>query len=191
MIETDVAPLRCVMTVRAVAAQAAGVRLFFMVAVDTCRCGLAQRLAGRVACAAVETDVRAGQRKFRLTVIELFAAEFDDVAVSTLVLRMAGVALRRSDTRQPTVKVLASTDICRDVHVTVQAQLSLARAVAAVMALGALLLVLLMRTGELARHQQCLRVDCRCTLWRQAQKQRGEQQSTSGTSHHFGGRMSQ
>jgi hypothetical protein len=103
--------------------------------------------------------VRAAQRKVGGFVIEGVAAELHDVGAPTLVLNVTGAALRRFDSLQPAMESLPGSHIGGDFLVAVEAQLPLTCAVAAVVAVGAMLLVLLVSRGQLARHEKFFRVD--------------------------------
>jgi len=102
--------------------------------------------------------MRTLQRVVGVVVIELLAAQLDDVGVAPEVLGVAGATLGGVDTRQSAVEAAMLPDIGRDLLVTVEAQAGLATAVGAVVALRALLFVLGVRAGQLAGHEQRLRV---------------------------------
>jgi len=99
------------------------------------------------------------QREVSARVIELLAAEFDDVARASQVLRMTRVTLRRLNALEPTVEAMLTGNVSRNVLVTIEAQSGLAMAVAAIVAELAVLLILLMRHTQLSGHEQCLRID--------------------------------
>jgi hypothetical protein len=142
----------------AIPSQLALVRLLSLVTDGAFARGIAKRLAGLVTTAARQIEVCAVQWEIRIVVIELLAAQFDDVGGTTLVLRMTRTALRRLDSLQAAVKPAVRRDVCRDVLVTVETQLPLAATVAAVMTIRALLLQFLMGGGEIPRHEELFRV---------------------------------
>jgi hypothetical protein len=86
--------------------------------------------------------------------IERHGGGLDDVAVASQMLRMAGAALCAGDAGQAPVHAACCAQVGGDVLVAVQAQGGLPTLVSAVVAQGALLLLLLVRTTHLARHQQ-------------------------------------
>jgi len=102
--------------------------------------------------------MRSLQRVVGLVVIELLAAELDDVGVAPEVLGVAGPAFRGVDTRQSAVEAAVLPHIARDILVTVEAQAGLTTAVGAIVALRAVLFVLGVRGRQFAGHEQGLRV---------------------------------
>ena len=108
--------------------------------------------------------------------IELLAAELDDVVIAPAMLGVTGAALRGGDAVQAAVEAAGIAHIGRDFLVAGKAELTLPVAVAAVMALRALLFVLGMCRAELPGHEQGLRIDrhgtvtdCRAQQQRQYQ----------------------
>lgn len=179
MVETDLLPARGVVTGGAIAPELAVVGIYLAVAVHARRRRLAVRLVRRVTSAASDRSVRALQRKLGCSVIELVAIEFDDVAIATEMLAVAGPALRARNSRQLAVKAARAVNIRSDVLVTVQAQLILPVTIAAIVTAGALLLVFLMGRGYLARHEQGLRVHAVTARYRKQQQHECEQQRMS------------
>ena len=135
------------------------VRLVFLVTVHALGLRAAIRFSRHVAARACDRCVRPMQREVGSLVIELLAAEFDDVARASQMLRMTGVTLRRLDTLEPAVEAMLTGNVSRNVLVTIEAQLGLAMTVAAIVAVLAVLLVLLMGRTQLSGHEQCLRID--------------------------------
>lgn len=185
VIELDRSPVTRVVTSSAVATEPSRVWLLVLMAVDTGRGGLAIGLAGPVTAGAVQERVRPLQRKLRQAVIELPRIQFDDIAVAAQVFRMTGTTLRGADAGQLAVQMRLRVDVGGDLLVTIEAQPCLSGAVAAVMALRALLLVLLVRVGELTGHQQRFRIDRDSALRRrQTGNQHNQKQRTMDTSQH-------
>jgi hypothetical protein len=158
VIECHVLPNPRIVAGSAIPSQLALVRLLSLVTDGAFARGIAKRLAGLVTAAARQIEVCAVQWEIRIVVIELLAAQFDDVGGTTLVLRMTRTALRSLDSLQAAVKPAVRRDVCRDVLVTVETQLPLAATVAAVMTIRALLLQFLMGGGEIPRHEELFRV---------------------------------
>src|SRR5690242_17695167 len=146
---------------------------------------LAEGLAARMAGITRSRQVRAAQREVGQLVIELLAAELDNVGIAPVVLGMTGAALRGCDGAKTTVKPTTVTHVARDFLVAIEAQLRLAVAIAAVMARGALLLVLGVLAAELAGHEQGFRVDGHGTFsgQRTHQQCKHEQSVTSSPLH--------
>jgi hypothetical protein len=111
-----------------------------------------------MAAGARQISVCTVQRELRAVVIELLAAEFHDVGRTTLMLHMTRAALRGFDPLQAAVKPTVRGDVRRDGLVTIETQLPLVATVAAVMTVRALLLQFLVGRGQLARHEEFLRV---------------------------------
>jgi hypothetical protein len=158
VIEFDLLPGPGVVAGGAIAAQLAFVRLLRRVAADTIAGGFPEFPAGWMATVAGGVRVRAAQRKIGGFVIEGVAAELHDVGAPTLVLDVTGAALRGFDSLQSAMKSLPRSHIGGDFLVAVEAQLPLAPAVAAVVAVGAVLLVLPVSRGQLAGHEKLFRV---------------------------------
>jgi hypothetical protein len=121
--------------------------------------GFAKTLVRRMAAIAGHVSVHALERVLSLCVVELLAAEFDDVRIAPEMLRMTGMTLGILDPRQMAVETALLMQVGGDILMAIEAQLRLPIAVAAVMALRALFFVLRVRRGELARHEQCFRID--------------------------------
>ena len=80
VIEVGMTPGSCVVARAAIATQLAFVRLLFLMAIHAFGRGLAIGLPGDVTARASDAGVRVPQGKVRTVVIELAAAQFDDVA---------------------------------------------------------------------------------------------------------------
>jgi hypothetical protein len=101
--------------------------------------------------------MRAAKREIRASVVELIAAELDDVRVAPEVLGMAGAALEGSGVaHQPTVQAALRAEVGRNLLMACGAQLRLPAAITAVVAVCAVLLELRVRSGELPGHEQRL-----------------------------------
>ena len=148
-----------VMTGAAFAPEPAFVRLVLLVTVHALGLRTPIALPRRVAVLAGNDRVGVVQWEVGSLVIELLAAEFDDVTRPPEVLRMTGVTLRRFDALHAAMKAVLCRDVGRGFLMAVEAQSCLVFAVAAVVAKGALLLVLLVRGTQLSGHEQCLRID--------------------------------
>jgi hypothetical protein len=158
VIEAYVLPYLRIVTGSAIPPQLALMRLLSLVADGTFVGGVAKAFAGLMAAAASQIQMCAVQREFRAVVIELLAAEFHDVSGTTLVLHVTCAALRGFDALQAAVKPTVRGEVRRNGLVAVEAQLPLAAAVAAVMAICALLLQFLMGHGQLSGHEEFFRV---------------------------------
>jgi hypothetical protein len=90
--------------------------------------------------------------------VELLAAELDDVGFPAQVLRMTGSALHGRRTFELPVQPAPGAHVGGDVLVTGEAQLGLTRTIAAVMAVRARLLIFGVRGTQLARHEERFRV---------------------------------
>ena len=106
-----------------------------------------------------DRGMRAAQREIRELMVELGRVERHDVGGATQVLRVTGVALGSGHGGSVSVQSPPVADIRRDPFVAIQAERGLAAAVADVVADRAVLLELAVRVGELARHEQGLRID--------------------------------
>ena len=159
MVVGHMTPSGGVMTGAAFTPEPAFVRLVLLVTVHALGLRTPIGLSRRVAVLAGNDRVGVVQWEVGSLVIELLAAEFDDVTRPPEVLRMTGVTLRRFDALQAAMKAVFCRDVDRGFLMTVEAQSCLVFAVAAVVAKGALLLVLLVRGTQLSGHEQCLRID--------------------------------
>jgi hypothetical protein len=153
VIEAHVLPRLRIVAGCAISPEFALVRLLSLVTDGAFVRGIPKGLAGLMAAAARQIEVRALQREIRVVMIELLAAEFHDVRATTLMLRVTRTALRGLDSLQAAVKPTVRRDVRRDRLVTVEAQLPLAATVAAVMTIRALLLQFLMGCRQFARHE--------------------------------------
>jgi hypothetical protein len=158
VIEAHVLPYLRIVAGSAIPPQLARVRLLRLVANGAVRRGIAEGLAGLMTAGARQINVCTVQREIRVVVIELLAAEFHDVGSTALMFHVTSTALGGFDSLQAAVKPTARGNIRRDGLVAVEAQLPLAATVAAVMTVRALLLKFLMGCGQLARHEEFLRV---------------------------------
>lgn len=158
VIEVGMAPGSRVVARAAIAAELAFVRLLFLVAVHAFRRGLPIGLPGNVTARASDAGMRIPQGEIRTIVVKLTATQFNYVRAATEMLGVAPAALRGRDAREMSVIAALRRNVRGDVLVAVQTQARLALAVAAVVAERALLLVFRMGIGELARHEQRLRV---------------------------------
>lgn len=154
VIELEMLPGLGVVARGAVSAEATLVRLLRLVATDTVSRSFAERLLRLVAALAGKAGMRSQEREVGGAVIELLAAELHDVGVASLVLGMAGPALCRLNPAQAAMEAGVGCDIGAYRLVARNAQLRLARAIAAVVTVLAILLVLGMRSGQLSRHEQ-------------------------------------
>ena len=110
-------------------------------------------LVGLVAGSTGHRRMRAFQLKVRLLVTEGVGLKADNIGGATLVLTMAASTTRIG--RQSTaVEALTALHVRGDVLVARQAEVAHARLIGAVMATGALLLVLGMGSRQLAWHQE-------------------------------------
>jgi hypothetical protein len=135
-------PGTLIVTGSAVAPELALVGLFLTVAAEAVARRLAVGLTGLVATRAGHNRVCTLERVVGVLVIELLAAEFDDVTVAPEVLGVAGAALGGLDGGQVAVEATMLPDISRSLLVTGEAQPRLATAVGAVVAVRAVVLVL-------------------------------------------------
>jgi hypothetical protein len=158
MVKGYVLPYLRVMAGSAIPPQLALVRLLCLVANGAFARGIAKGFASLMTAGARQINVCTVQRELRIVVIELLAAEFHDVGLATLMLHVTRTALRGFDSLQAAVKPTVRGDVGGDGLVAVEAQLPLVATVAAVMAVRALLLQFLMGCGQLARHEEFLRV---------------------------------
>jgi len=171
VIEARVLPHLGIVAGSAIPPQLAPVRLLRLVAHGTFPRSISKGLAGLVAAAAGQSDVCALQREIRVVVIELLTAEFHDIGVTALMLRVTRTALSGVDPPQAAVKPMVCTDVGRDAFVTVETQLPLAATVAAVMAIRALFFQFLMGRGQLARHEEFFRIHgCSTLRWEDTQQ---------------------
>jgi hypothetical protein len=171
VIECHVLPYLRVVAGGAIAPQPALVRLLSLVTDGAFARGVAEGLAGLMTAAARQIEVCAMQREIRVVVIELLAAEFDDVRGTTLMLHVTRTALRGIDSLQAAVKPVVCGDVCCDGLVTVETQLPLPATIAAVMTIRALLLQFLVSSGQFARHEEFLRIHGLTALrWEDTQK---------------------
>src|SRR4029077_18760221 len=120
--------------------------------------GLSETLVRRMAAITRHVSVHALERVLGLRVVELLAADLADVRIAPQMLGMTGMTLGILDPGQMTVESALLPQVGGDVFVAIETQLRLAIAIAAVMALRALFFVLRVRRGELAGHEQCLRI---------------------------------
>lgn len=158
MVVRDVAPEGGLMARGAIAAQPALVRLLLLVTIEAFRGSFPVWLCGDVTTGAYDGLVCAGQRKFRALVIELIAAQLDDVARAAQVLRMAGAALRGGYAGDLSMKTVPGCDIGSDLLVAIEAQPCLPITVGVIVTLRALLLVFLVSRAQLSRHEKRLRI---------------------------------
>ena len=161
VVVTHVPPGTVVVAGAAVLAEASLMRLVFPMAAEAVPRDIAVLLAGGVAAAAGDVDVRAVELIVGEVVLELLGDELDDVAGAAEMLGVAGGALRGGDSLHMAVVAALPLDVGGDLLVTIEAQLRLAGAGvggAAVMAIRALLLELGVRSAHLAGHEERLRV---------------------------------
>src|SRR6202011_120645 len=121
---------------------------------DAGRGRLAPGLAFFVACLTAQPRVCALEREVGEAMIELRAAELNDVGLAALVLGMAGPALADAGVGHAAVIALMLLGIRCDGLVAVHAQRGLSLDVGAVMAVCAIVFLLYVRARDLARHQQ-------------------------------------
>ena len=115
---------------------------------------LRHALALLVAAAALERRVGALEREVGQAMIEPRAIELNDVGLAALVLRVASAALAGAGIGHAPVKAQMVAHVARDFLVTIETQRGLAADVGAIVAVGAGLLLLHVRAGHFARHQQ-------------------------------------
>src|SRR5947207_2426248 len=158
VVVADVPPGALVVAGAAVAPQLALVRLLFSMTGDAFLLRIAKGLAGGVTALAHHVDVRAAQRIVGVLVIELLVAQLHDVGGAAEMLGVAGAALRDVDAGEAAVEVAVLVQIAGDLLVTVETQLRLLAAVAAVVAERARFLVFHVSRAQLARHEKRLRI---------------------------------
>src|SRR5437588_393967 len=156
VVVADVPPGALVVAGAAVAPQLPLVRLLFSMTGDAFLLRIAKELAGGVTALAHHIDVRAAQRIVGVLVIELLVAQLHDVGGAAEMLGVAGAALRDVDAGEAAVEVAVLAQIAGDFLVTVETQLRLLAAVAAVVAERARLLVFHVSRAQLARHEKRL-----------------------------------
>ena len=137
----------------AVGAELAKVDVIRLVAGNTLVRSVAVLFAGLVAGSTGHSGMRAFQLEIGLLVAESVRLEPDDVCRPTLVLAVAARATRIGRQRAA-VEALTALHVRGDVLVARQAEVAHARLIGAVMATGALLLVLGMGSRQLAWHQE-------------------------------------
>jgi hypothetical protein len=118
VIECHMLPDLRVVAAGAIASQLAVVRLLGLVADGAFARCVAERFLRLVTALARQVEVRAVQWKVGRVVVELLAAQFDDVGVSALMLGVTRTALRRLDYPQPAVKPGVCADVLADFLVT-------------------------------------------------------------------------
>jgi hypothetical protein len=118
VIECHVLPDLRVVAVSAIPPQLAFVRLLGLVADGAFVRGGAEGFLRLVTALARHVEVRAVQWKVGSIVVELLAAQFDDVGVSALMLGVTCAALCRLDSPQPAVKPGVCADVLADFLVT-------------------------------------------------------------------------
>jgi hypothetical protein len=127
-----------------------------------------------MAAIARDSLVCAPQRKIRSLVIELLAAELDDVGIAPQMLRVAGATLHGRSASEPPMEPARCAYVRRDILVAGEAELWLACPIAAVVTVRALLFVLRMSSAELAGHQQRFRIHGLSTPRREQAQQNRE-----------------
>jgi len=132
VIESHVLPYLRIVAGAAIPPEPALVRLLSLVAGDTFVRGIPEGLAGLMTAGAGQIDVRTLQREIRVVVVELLAAEFHDVGFTALMLYVTCTALGGIDPLQAAMKSTVRGDVSGDRFVTVEAQLPLVGAIAAV-----------------------------------------------------------
>jgi len=142
----------------AIASELAFVGFLLLVTGKAIGGGLSETLVRRMAAITGHVSVHALERVLGLRVVELLAAELDDVRIAPQMLGMTGMTLGILDPRQMTVESALLPQVGGDIFMAIETQLRLAIAIAAVMALRALFFVLRVRRGELAGHEQCFRI---------------------------------
>jgi len=189
VIEPGPLPGSRLVTSAAIATELTCVRLFLFVAIHAVGEGLAEGLVPDVTARAVDTGMCAMQWKIGALVIELLAAQLHDVRIATMVLRVAAPAFRGGYANQVSVKSLFAADVIGDFFVTVETQVCLTLAVAAVVAERALLLVLGMSAGEFSGHEQGLRVHGITAANRYQKQQQPQQNKQTRSSPHEASRQ--
>src|SRR5205823_5803873 len=154
VVVADVPPGALVVAGAAVASELPLVRLLFSMTGDAFLLRIAKGLAGCVTALAHHVEVRAAQRIVGVLVIELLVAQLHDVGGAAEMLGVAGAALRNVDAGEAAVEVAVLAQIAGDLLVTVETQLRLLAAVAAVVAERARLLVFHVSRAQLARHEK-------------------------------------
>src|SRR3984893_11905075 len=162
MIELAAGPTAGAVALAARLRELAAVRVIRLMAADAVRRSLAPRFAFLVATLAVEGSVRALECEVGELMIELRAAELDDVGLAALVFRVASTALADAGVGHAAVVALMLLHVGGDILVTVQAQRSLCSNVGSVVAVRAGLFLLHMRLRHLAGHEQRLHIGAPC-----------------------------
>src|SRR5262252_320150 len=158
VIVVHAAPGTLLVARRTIAPELAFVRLLLAVATQAVARRLAVGLTRLMATRARHDGVRALQRVVGAIVIELLAAEFDDVGVAPEMLRVAGAAFGGFDGGEVAMVAAVLAHIRRDVFVAGEAESRLAAAVGAIVAVRAVVLVLGVRGRQLAGHEERLGV---------------------------------
>jgi hypothetical protein len=185
VIEGHVLPYLRVMAGGAVPSQLALVRLLSLVTDGAVAGSIAKGLTGPMTAVAGQIEMCALQWEVSVGVIELLAAQFHDVGVPALMFRMTRPALGCLDSLESAVEATVCGDVRGDALVTVETQLPLAAAVAAVMAVRALLVQFLMCCGQLPGHEEFLRVHGFTALrWEDAQQNPDKHEFTPCSGSH-------
>ncbi len=125
-------------------------------ALAACGRNLLPGLGGKVAATAGLRRMRTLQWKFGQGMIELGSVQLDDIGVTTFVLAMAGPTFAVTGIGHASVIPVTRPNIEVDVLMAVQAQRRLSSHVAAVVAVGAVLLLPDMGCRQFPGHQQSL-----------------------------------
>jgi hypothetical protein len=155
MIEPPAGPALDTVALAAGLSELPVVHVIALVAADAGHGCLAPCHVRLVAAVAFERGMGALEREVRHMMIELRATELNDVGLAPLVFRVAGAAFADAGVGHAAVVAVVLAHVGRDVLVTIQAQGRLLARIGAIVAVGAVLLLLHVRARDLARHQQC------------------------------------
>lgn len=158
VVELGLPPTPRLVTVLALLAEMAPVRIFLCM---TCSAGVrcvAMQLAGLVAPCTGGRSVGPLERKVRLLVVEGFRNEPDDVGIGSLVLQVTGSTGDGARLPEPAVKPLPLPEILPDGLVTLDAAIVLRSLIEALVAILALSRLFLMSGAERAGGDQALEV---------------------------------
>lgn len=156
MIELAAAPVARRVTARALLAELPGMNVIATMTGGAAGGGLAPRLGILVTAIATENAVRALEREIGLPMIELPPVQAHNVGVAAQMFAVTGRALTRAGVRHQPMIAAVLVQVGGDVLMTRQAQLVLARPVAAIVACPALLFGFCVPGNDLTRLEQRL-----------------------------------
>ena len=151
VVETHACPAGGFVAIGAIAAELAGMRILFAMAIDAGRRRLALLAARRMAVRAGHGGVRSQQRKVGPGVRERSVLQLHDIGLATFVLAVACAALGSLRAGQPAMESPVLRDVGSDRFMTGTAERRLARSIGSIVAARAFLLVLRVTRNDRAR----------------------------------------